>query len=192
VSEQSQTTLNGLARTLVAQNIVSEEHALEALEASEDGKVSFLSELSSLSDVKSSTIAQVLAADFGLPAFDLNSIDIDGIPKEFVKEELIEAHAAVPIAARGSKLFVAISDPTNSEPLDKYKFTSGLSVEAIIVADSALQDLRSRVADQSGALSGDLDESFDLDVDNSEAEEADDGDSDIEDTPKKYSVFDFV
>jgi len=82
-------------------------------------------------------------------------------------------------------LFVAISDPTNSEPLDKYKFTSGLSVEAIVVEESKLAELRERVLEGSSALSDGLDESFDLDVDNPEdgGLDGEDDDDGVDETP---------
>ena len=50
----------------------------------------------------------------------------------------------------------------NSEPLDKYKFASGLSVEAVIVEEPKLAELRTRYQDGNGALAEGLDESFDL------------------------------
>ena len=150
----------------------------------EEGKKSFLSALAENPEVDSGVVSQTIGADFGLPTFDLSRIDTEALPHEFITEELVTEQNALPIMRRGSKLFVAISDPTNSEPLDKYKFTSGLSVEAVIVEESKLAEMRQAVAEKSGGLDNDLDESFELEVDggpDGKAEE-DEG-SDIDDTP---------
>jgi len=186
VSDNStqQVTLNGLARQLVNQGLVSEEAAMEALQHSTEAKGSIISSLIEHSDLTSSVIAQSIAADFGLPCYDLTGLEPSSIPEDLISEELISKHNAVPIARRGTKLFVAISDPTNSEPLDKYKFTSGLSVEAVVVEEDKLQDLKSRVLEGNSKLSEGLDDSFDLEVDNSDGER-DSGDeaSEVDETP---------
>lgn len=177
-------TLNGLARQLVNQKLVTEEAALEAVKTSQDSKQSLISSLIEASDISASVIAQVISADFGLPCYDLSTLEPSSIPAEFIKEELISAHNAVPIARRGAKLFVAISDPTNSEPLDKYKFTSGLSVEAVVVEEDKLQDFRKGVLEGNSALSEGLDDSFDLEVEGDESSvEADDDNLELDETP---------
>jgi len=176
-------SLNGIARQLVNQGLITEEVAQDASNEASAKKKSFLTTLIETGEVQASRIAQVAAADFGQPVFNLSVIDPDTVPKDYIKEDLITSLNAVPIARRGSRLFVAISDPTNSEPLDKYKFASGLSVEAVIVEEDKLNDLRGRVLDQSSALTQGLDDSFDLEVDNSDPDDMEEDGSDLEETP---------
>lgn len=176
-------SLNGIARQLVNQGLITEEVAQDATAEATQQKKSFLAALIDTGTVQPKKIAQVVASDFGLPVFDLSTIDAETIPAEYIKEDLISSLNAVPIAKRGSRLFIAISDPTNSEPLDKYKFASGLSVEAVIVEEDKLKELRARVLDQSSALTDGLDDSFDLEVDTSDPEDKEDEGSDVDDTP---------
>jgi len=186
VSDSNTTTvsLNGLARQLIANGVMNEELAMQVATDAEERKKSFLSALAENPEVDSGVVSQTIGADFGLPTFDLSRIDPESLPHEFITEELVTEQNALPIMRRGSKLFVAISDPTNSEPLDKYKFTSGLSVEAIIVEESKLAEMRTTVAEKSGGLDNDLDESFELDVDNPEDGKADaDEGSEADETP---------
>ena len=145
--------LNGIARQLVSQGLVTEELAMDAVAAGEEKRKPFLTCLKELADIDCNEIAQYLSADFGLPVYDLGAIAADSLPAEHIKEDLLTAYNAVPIAKRGSRLFIAISDPTNSEPLDKYKFASGLSVEAVIVAEDKLSELRSRALEAEDNLS---------------------------------------
>jgi len=176
-------TLNGIARQLVSHGLASEETALDAIAKSKDSKKAFLTTLMESGEVDSRAIAHYVAGDFGLPLFDLQSLAPESIPTEYIKEELITTQNAVPIAKRGSRLFIAISDPTNNEPLEKYKFASGLSVEAIIVDEAALADLRSRVLDQNSALDNDLDDSFDLEVDTGDEGDLEADVSGVDETP---------
>ncbi|MGQ7843033.1 type IV-A pilus assembly ATPase PilB [Granulosicoccus sp. 3-233] len=176
-------TLNGIARQLVSQGLASEESALDALAKSKEGKKAFLTTLIEHGEVDSRAIAHYIAGDFGLPLFDLQALSPESIPTEYIKEELISSQNAVPIAKRGSRLFIAISDPTNNEPLEKYKFASGLSVEAIIVDEAALADLRSRVLDQNSTLDEGLDDSFDLEVDTADDADLEADVSGVDETP---------
>ena len=175
--------LNGIARQLVNQGLVTEELAIQAVTAGEEKKQPFLTCLKEVADIDCNEIAQYLSADFGLPVYDLGAISTDSLPVEHIKEDLLSAYNAVPIAKRGSRLFIAISDPTNSEPLDKYKFASGLSVEAVIVAEDKLAELRSSAMDQDDKLSEGLDDSFDLEIGDDDVGENEDDNSDVDETP---------
>lgn len=180
----SNNSLNGIARQLINQNLVDEATAVEASELAKKNGKEFISTLIETGSVNAAAVAQYVASDFGLSCFDLSSLAIESIPKDYLNEELLSTQNAVPIAKRGSKLFVAISDPTNSEPLDKYKFSSGLSVEAVIVEDDKLNELRVRVQSQNDSLSDGLDDSFDLDEDTPDAKNLEEDDvSGIDETP---------
>ncbi|MFK7853149.1 MAG: type IV-A pilus assembly ATPase PilB [Granulosicoccus sp.] len=175
--------LNGIARQLVNQGLVTSEIATEAMESSEKNKLPFITALMQSGEADARAIAHYVAADFGLPIFDLNTLQSESLPTEFIKDELVTSQNAIPIAKRGSRLFIAISDPTNSEPLDKYKFASGLSVEAVVVEETKLAELRARFLEGNDALSEDLDDSFDLEVDNTDGTEAEDDPSGVDETP---------
>ncbi|MEE9332597.1 MAG: type IV-A pilus assembly ATPase PilB [Granulosicoccaceae bacterium] len=179
----SPVALNGLAKQLVAHGQINEETAEEVMREAVEKKLPFLTELIAGGHVSASTVAQSLATDFGLPTFDVGTLNLDTMPREFLNEELLASLPAIPIARRGSRLFIAISDPTYSEAIDKYKFTSGLSVEAVIVEHDKLSELRASAMEASSSMSNDLDDSFDLDVDDPDAKKDDDDTSELDDTP---------
>ena len=183
MSDNQEVSLSGIARQLVGQGLCSEDDARSATIDAGKGKKTFLGSLIAAGAADPTAVAQFVSADFGLPAFDLAALQPESLPTDYIKEELIDALNALPIAQRGSKLFIAISDPTNSEALDKYKFASGLSVEAIVVEEHKLAELRNRVIDQSSSLAEGLDDSFDLDVDSGDAPESDEDESGVNETP---------
>lgn len=178
------TSLNGIARQLVTQGLVTTEIAADAVEVAKAKKLPFITTLMANAEVNPTAVAQYISADFGLPLFDLDALEFESLPTEYFKEDLLSTQNAVPIAKRGSRLFIAVSDPTNSEALDKYKFASGLSVEAVVVEEPKLAELRARVLDGKSALTENLDDSFDLEVDSSEVKDSgEDDESGIDETP---------
>ena len=75
------TTLNGIARQLVNQGLVTAETATDALSVAKSKKQPFLTSLSAYNDVDSNRlIARYISADFGLPLFDLDTLQPENIP----------------------------------------------------------------------------------------------------------------
>ncbi len=177
--------VSGLPRQLVALGFLSNDDAETAIATSSDEKKDFLTVAIRDFDLEPTRIAQQIGAEFGMPVFNVAAIDPESLPRQFLNEELLSSQNAVPIAQRGSRLFVAISDPTNSEALDKYKFTSGLGVEAVLVEEDKLAALRESALDAGDDLADGLDDSFDLEVDSGDDESgiADDDGSEVDDTP---------
>ena len=175
--------LNGIARQLVNHGLVTAEIATTATEQAAVKKQPFITALMDNSEVDSKLVAQYISVDFGLPLFDLDCIKADSLPLEFLKEDLLTTQNAVPIAKRGARLFVAISDPTNSEALDKYKFASGLSVEAVVVEEPKLAELRERALEGKNGLQDGVDEGFDLEAENVIKDDADEDLSGVDETP---------
>ena len=72
-----------------------------------------------------------------MPYLDLRSFDLDRCPSGLVDNSFIETHKVLPLYQRGSKVFLATTDPSDNAGLDAFKFQTGLGVEAILV-DSAI------------------------------------------------------
>lgn len=176
--------LSGLPRQMIALGLINEEQAVDALEKASESNHPFLSWLIENTDISAKKVTQVLSHDFGLATFDLSTLNRETIPSEHINSNLLEELQAVPIAARGKKIFIAISDPTNNDVLDKYKFTTGLSIETILVEDDKLSKLRSQLLDQGDNLSEDLDDSFDFELADEGADTSDSSDnSEVDETP---------
>lgn len=178
----SKPSLSGLPRQLVTLGVISEDEAYEAVIEAEKAKTPFLTHIVMVKDVSCRKIAQQIGVEFGLPVFDLSQLDMSSLPADHMNEDLLATINALPIAQRGQKLFVAVSDPTNNEALDKYKFTTGMSVEAVLVEDDKLTEMRAKALDRGENLSEGLDDSFDLEVQEEGAQEESDS-SDVDDTP---------
>ena len=129
----SPTHLNGLARRLVADNLLDPDKARMALAQAAKDKIPFVQHLVMNSMLDSLTIARVASEEFGTPLFDLDALTRESIPDKLVDIRLIRKHHALPIMKRGTRLFLAIADPTDLHALDEIKFHSGLVTDAILV-----------------------------------------------------------
>ena len=146
------------------EEILSEEQALQALTDASANKQQLISHLVHNMDISATKIANIAAQEFGFSLFDLMSLSPDSLPTELINEESITKHNALPIFLRGSKLFVALSDPTNTGALDEIKFSSGKNVVPVLVEEDKLAEMIETAASGAGAsaLADGLDESFDL------------------------------
>ncbi len=130
--------LAGLARALVNQNLLTEEAATKAVDQANKSKTALSAFLVEQKLVAAKDIALVSAEAFGYPLFDITQLDLENAPLKIVSEDLIKKHRALPLLKRGRTLFVAIADPTNLRALDDIKFNCNLTVEPIVVLETAL------------------------------------------------------
>ena len=181
--------ISGLARRLVDQGLIEAEIALKATDDARKAAIPLVSYLVQNGLVEAKAIAASAAEEFGVPLMDLSVFDIDSVPKDLVKEQLIKQHNALPLVRRGVRLFVAVSDPTNLQALDEIKFQTGVNTEPVLVEEDKLAALIDRFLNAQedsglGDLDGDDLEDLDMDSfeDNDKGEDDDVG-SGTDDTP---------
>ena len=66
-------------------------------------------------------VAIAASHEFGVPLLDLDFADIDLDAVRLVSEKILTKHRVLPLLKRGKRLFVAVSDPTNLQAVDKKK-----------------------------------------------------------------------
>ena len=130
--------LSGLLKKLVSDNLLSEDIAVKASVESAKQKISTVSYLVENNLANAKNIAMLASQEFGVPVIDINNIEIDQETTKLVDEKLIRSHHALPLFKRGSRLFIAVSDPTNLLALDEIKFHVGINAEAILVEEDKL------------------------------------------------------
>lgn len=180
--------LSGLAKRLIADEVLDEATAVSVTKAAKRESQSFAQHVVTAKLVGSHQLAMIAAEAFGSPLFDLGAYDFDLIPQGLVDEKLIGKHFALPLYKRGNRLFVAVADPTNLAGLDEINFNTGLSTDAILVESDKLTLAIEKYLSGSGGLEDGLNEIEDnLDElnDNPEA-------SPTEDDPDEAPVVRFV
>ena len=145
------TRLGGLARRVVDQSIMDREAALNHLALAHDNNVSFLTQAIQAMPDKKATLYRMTAEEYGMPLFDLRTLNLTDRPADLVAQKFIDEHQVLPIFHRGSKVFVAISEPGEQAGLDAFKFQTGLGVEPILVDATVLKDTIEKISGDASA-----------------------------------------
>ena len=152
--------LNGLARRLINDKLLSEDEIVEHIKACEEEEQTLAHYLVAHNILEPTPVAVAASHEFGTPLYDLDSHNPDFIPRDIINEKLVIQHQVLPLLKRGKRLFVAMVDPTNLRALDDIKFNTGHSIEAVLVEANKLTSAIEQYLheqDHSGSL-GNLDD----------------------------------
>jgi len=145
------TRLGGLARRVVDQSIMDREAALNHLALAHDNGVSFLTQATQAMPDKKAMLYRMTAEEYGMPLFDLRTLNLTDRPTDLVTPKFIDEHQVLPIFHRGSKVFVAVGEPGEQAGLDAFKFQTGLGVEPILVDATALKESIEKISGDASA-----------------------------------------
>ncbi len=175
-TSSSKLALGGIARRLAKDGVLDENTASQAAQAAQKEKQSIVRYLVNNQYVSARQAAVVAVQEFGLPVLDLDAVDSELIATDAVESSLVEKHHALPLYKRGKRLFVGLSDPTNMDALDEFKFASGLTTEPIIVEEDKLNREIDRIVNASD--DADMAAELDEDLENLETSSGDEEGSD--------------
>jgi len=177
--------LNGLARRFISDGLLSEVDAQAAQQKAKDSNQPFVSYLVNQNILGSKEIAASASQEFGVPLFDLNTMNMDLAATGLIDEKLIRQHNALPLYQHGSRLYVAISDPTNLQALDAFQFNTSLATQPILADESQLSATIEKALDASVNQIEEFDEEdFDeLEMGPDEVKKDDPGSADADETP---------
>ena len=131
--------ITGIARRLVMDGALAEDTAREAMAGATQARKPIATYLIENKLVAPVQLAAANSIEFGMPIFDLASMDPSQSAIALVGEELVRKHGAVPLFKRGGRLYVGIADPTNTRALDEFKYATNLAVEAILVDEDRIK-----------------------------------------------------
>ncbi len=180
--------LSGLALRLVRASLLTRDNAEDIQQKAIQKSRSFFTQVAHSKKIPSQQLSRAASEEFGLPLLDINALDLEQAPVDLVAEKLIEKHNVLPLFRRGTKLFLAIADPTDRRALEDVKFHTGLGVEPILVDQDnlALAIEKAREANDTtySDLVGDDEGLEDIDI-SSDEEEAKSAEAIVEqiDTP---------
>jgi type IV pilus assembly protein PilB len=144
--------ITGIARRLVMDGALDEVKAREAMTAASAERKPLASYLAEHRLATSAQLAAANSIEFGVPLFDPAAMDPGQSAIRSISEELIRKHNALPLFKRGNKLFIGLSDPTNTAALDDIKFQTNAAVEAILVDDELIRRTLDRWLESSDQL----------------------------------------
>ncbi|MFZ5656943.1 MAG: type IV-A pilus assembly ATPase PilB [Pseudomonadota bacterium] len=145
--------ITGIARRLVLDGALDESAAREAMAAATAEKKPLAQYFVDRRLVSAASLAAANSVEFGVPIFDATAFDPSQASLKLVSEELLRKHGVLPLFKRGNRLFVGMTDPTNTAALDEIKFQTNLAVEGILVDADTITRCLDRWADSGDVLS---------------------------------------
>ena len=189
VAAANTTSLSALARTLVQQGRLIEQEAEAIQSQANTSGTGFVSQLVLSRKMSALDVAQFASQTFGFPLLDLNAVDVEHIPDGLLPGKLTQERRVLGLYKRGTRLFVAMSDPTNVQVLDEIKFQTSMLVDPIVVEDDKLAKMVEKAGESaSDKLDELVGEDVDMDMLEAEGEGAataldDSGAGDVDDAP---------
>jgi type IV pilus assembly protein PilB len=184
--------ITGIARRLVLDGALEEGAAREALDAATRERKPIAIYLREQKLVTPSQLAAANSIEFGMPLFDPSVMDASQSAIRLVKDELLQKHHVLPLFKRGGRLFVGVSDPTNTAALDEVKFHTNLAVEPILIDEDSLKRTMESWLSANDSIS-DMDDAEGLDnLDVSSGDEDAGGDGGVEAKTDDTPVVKFV
>ena len=84
-------------------------------------------------------LVEFLSQHFGVPAIDLNRVEIDESVVKIIPADVARKYTILPVTKVGAKLTIAMIDPTNVFAMDDIKFMTGYNVDPVVASESALR-----------------------------------------------------
>ncbi|MEX0963643.1 MAG: type IV-A pilus assembly ATPase PilB [Pseudohongiellaceae bacterium] len=130
--------LVGMARRLVADNLIDESTVLNANREALRQGISLVHYLVRGKAIDQQVLAVTAAREFQLPLLKIDALNLDYCPEHVIETHLLKKHRALPLWLREKTLFVAVSDPANMSAMNELAFHSGLTIEMVVVEDAKL------------------------------------------------------
>ena len=176
--------ISGLASSLAAHGLLPSEKLKQITSDAINEKKSLVSYLVDNKLISSSTLAKFCSDQYGLPLIDLGTLDLESIPEQLLKRDLILKHHVLPVYVKHKRLYIAMSDPTNGGALEDFGFRFSMATERLLVEEADLNTAISTILqDDISSLEGmgDVD-AEDIEVDETQSR-LDEGQSSGNDAP---------
>lgn len=130
--------LAGLCAFCLRVGLINEKQAKDCQAHANKHDISIVSAILEKAGINDQAISQVQSQYFGLPYFDIQTLNIDTIDLNLLNETLILRHQILPLRKIGSTLRVATSDALNQKALHDCQLFTGLNIELVIVDHTQL------------------------------------------------------
>jgi type IV pilus assembly protein PilB len=124
---------------LLKAGLIDERQLNEALSEQRTSGGRIGSALTRLGYISEETLVKFLSHQFKVPAVDLSRDSIDSSAISIIPAEMARRYEVIPIKRRGKLLSLAMANPSDVYAIEDIKFHTGLEVEPIIAAESAIR-----------------------------------------------------
>ncbi|HQT97507.1 MAG: type IV-A pilus assembly ATPase PilB [Desulfobacteria bacterium] len=156
---------NKIGEMLLKGNLITADQLRGALETQEKTHERIGTVLVKAGFIKEEELLAFLGRQFNLPVVDLSKYEINPEVVRLLPEEMVQKHLALPINRVGSKMIVAVADPSNMAIIDGIGFKTGYSVELVLASERAITAEINKFFDRSMEFKdiiSELDEDFEV------------------------------
>ena len=130
----------GLLRVLLQSQTITNAQAEHYGNALKSGK-EILPMLFSDGIISPRSLGELVARVFSYPLLDLHHYPRSNVITDVLSEEQMVQNRCIPIFRRGRKVYLAVSDPTQIQNFQKITFSSGVTIDLVVVPDDQLSSL---------------------------------------------------
>ncbi len=127
-----------LGQLLLWNKLITQEQLDEALEEQKTTQKKLGSILVEKGFIDEESLNQFLSKQYGVDSINISSMTIPQDVIDKIPSQIAKKYTLIPIAVKGNKIEVAISDPTNIFALDDVRFVTGLNVVPYLSNESAI------------------------------------------------------
>lgn len=167
----------GLLRVLLQSQTITNAQAEHYGNALKSGK-EILPMLFADGIISPRSLGELVARVFSYPLLDLHHYPRSNVITDVLSEEQMVQNRCIPIFRRGCKVYLAVSDPTQIQNFQKITFSSGVTIDLVVVPDDQLSSLLEWLGQRSTTILKEISEEQEaaqpsqaLYIDNEEAED---------------------
>lgn len=124
-----------LGDLLLEKNLITQSQLKNALDIQKKSGTRLGKVLSDLNYISENSLIEVLEFQLGIPHIDLSNICIIPAVTALIPMALAERHQVIPVKISGTKLILAMVDPTNFYAIDDIRIASGFDIEPVIATE---------------------------------------------------------
>ena len=137
---------------LIRAGKINEMQLQEALTLQKDQGGRLGTNLVKLGYITEKALVEALSQHFGVPAVDLNSMEIDENVLKIIPADIARKYTILPVSKAGATVTVAMIDPTNVFAMDDVKFMTGYKVEPVVASETSIRGAIDRVYGSTHAI----------------------------------------
>lgn len=167
----------GLLRVLLQSQTITNAQAEHYGNALKSGK-EILPMLFADGIISPRSLGELVARVFSYPLLDLHHYPRSNFITDVLSEEQMVQNRCIPIFRRGRKVYLAVSDPTQIQNFQRITFSSGVTIDLVVVPDDQLSSLLEWLGQRSTTILKEISEEQEaaqpsqaLYIDNEEAED---------------------
>jgi len=141
-----------LGELLVKHNLITKDQLAKALSQQETSGGRIGANLVKLGFISEDEITAFLSRQYGVPSINLNQFEVDANVTKLIDADMAQKYQVLPINRTGGVLTVVMADPSNIFAIDDIKFKTGLRVEPVVAAESAIRNAINRYYDSAGMV----------------------------------------